>query len=90
VDPFSLAKKERATFSPGWLSLGIAAQTDDEMFAALIAGGAITPSFAHPRSASMLPESSGGFVSAKLLVYGMSSLSVAHASIVLLIPATHL
>ena len=38
----------------------------------------------------MMPENLGGCVSDKLLVYGVQQLSVIDASIIPLIPATHL
>ncbi|KAF2006843.1 GMC oxidoreductase [Amniculicola lignicola CBS 123094] len=85
------AGKELAVFSPTELAPGIQAQSDDDLMKALIAGGSVAPSFAHPSgSCSMLPESSGGCVSDELLVYGVNSLSVVDASILPLIPATHI
>ncbi|KAF2795925.1 GMC oxidoreductase [Melanomma pulvis-pyrius CBS 109.77] len=85
------AKKELSVFSPIELAPGVAAQSDDDIIAALVKGGSIAPSFAHPSgSASMLPESSGGVVDSDLLVYGVDNLSIVDASIIPLIPATHL
>lgn len=65
-------------------------QTDEEIYAALAAGVA-QPSFAHPcGTAAMMPRKLGGVVGDDLLVYGMRSLSVVDASIMPIIPATHL
>ncbi|KAF3029630.1 hypothetical protein E8E12_000135 [Didymella heteroderae] len=78
-------------FSPVEVSPGAAAQTDDEIIHGLLEQGALTATFAHQSgTCSMLPEKYGGCVSSDLRVYGMKKLSIVDASIIPLIPATHL
>lgn len=85
------AREELAQFSPVELSPGSSAQTDDEIINALVQGGAIGPSFAHPScSCPMMPADMGGVVGSDLLVYGVKHLSIVDASIMPMIPATHL
>ncbi|KIM21071.1 GMC oxidoreductase [Serendipita vermifera MAFF 305830] len=49
------------------------------------------PSISHPSgTASMLPRNLGGVVGPNLIVYGVSKLSVVDASIIPIIPGTHL
>jgi choline dehydrogenase-like flavoprotein len=80
-----------ARFSPAELIPGVAAQTDDEIINALLKADALTATFAHQSgSCSMLPERYGGCVSSDLRVYGTKKLSIVDASIIPLIPATHL
>lgn len=70
---------------------GEAARTDEEIMAALVAAGSISPSFAHPSgTCAMMPAELGGCVGSDLLVHGTKRLSVVDASIMPLIPATHL
>ncbi|KAF3050407.1 hypothetical protein E8E11_004132 [Didymella keratinophila] len=78
-------------FSPVEVTPGAAAQTDDEMIHNLLEQGALTATFAHQSgTCSMLPEKYGGCVSSDLQVYGTKKLSIVDASIIPLIPATHL
>ncbi|ORY14293.1 hypothetical protein BCR34DRAFT_479597 [Clohesyomyces aquaticus] len=85
------ARKELAAFNPAELVPGATAQSDDQVLSALIAGGAINPSFAHPSgSCAMMPEEKGGVVGSDLLVYGVENLSIVDASILPLLPATHI
>lgn len=80
-----------ARFSPVEVTPGVAAQTDDEIIHALLEQGALTPTFAHQSgTCSMLPEKYGGCVNSDLRVYGVNKLSIVDASIIPLIPATHL
>ena len=81
-----------ARYSPVESVPGEAAQTDDEIIEALLASeGALTPTFAHQvGTCSMSPEEYGGCVGSDLRVYGTEKLSVVDASIIPLIPATHL
>jgi choline dehydrogenase-like flavoprotein len=73
-------------FSPG-----VQYQTDDEIIGALIEQNGLAASFAHMSgSCSMMPESLGGCASSDLNVYGTKQLSIVYASIIPLIPATHL
>jgi choline dehydrogenase-like flavoprotein len=75
----------------GHASTGPEFQTDDEIIDALIQQNGLTASFAHMSgTCSMMPESLGGCVSSDLAVYGIRQLSVVDASIIPLIPATHL
>ncbi|KAJ4381707.1 hypothetical protein N0V86_003071 [Didymella sp. IMI 355093] len=78
-------------FSPVEVTPGPAAQTDDEIIHELLKQNALTATFAHQSgTCSMLPEKYGGCVGSDLRVYGVKKLSVVDASIIPLIPATHL
>lgn len=80
-----------ARFSPVEVTPGVAAQTDDEIIHDLLDQGALTATFAHQSgTCSMLPEKYGGCVSSDLTVHGTKKLSIVDASIIPLIPATHL
>ncbi|KAF9700052.1 hypothetical protein EKO04_001434 [Ascochyta lentis] len=80
-----------ARFSPVEVTPGTAFQTDDEIFQAMIEQDALRPTWAHQSgTCSMLPEKYGGCVSSDLRVYGTKNLSIVDASIIPLIPATHL
>ncbi|RYP73812.1 hypothetical protein DL771_003390 [Monosporascus sp. 5C6A] len=70
---------------------GESAQTDEEIMEALLATNGIRPTLANPGcTCAMMPEEIGGCVNSDLLVYGTDRLSVVDASIMPLIPATHL
>jgi choline dehydrogenase-like flavoprotein len=85
------ARKELNRYQPIEISPGAQFQTDDEIIDALIQQNGLTASFAHMSgTCSMMPESLGGCVSSELEVYGIRQLSVVDASIIPLIPATHL
>ncbi|KAJ4371425.1 hypothetical protein N0V83_004642 [Neocucurbitaria cava] len=85
------ARPELSKFSPVELSPGVQAQTDDEIMEGLISQGGLEASFAHMSgSCSMMPENYGGCVSSDLKVYGVNGLTIVDASIIPLIPATHL
>ncbi len=78
-------------YSPIETVPGELAQTDDDIITALLAANSLKPSFAHPScTCAMMPEELGGCVSSDLLVYGTKRLSVVDASIMPLIPATHI
>ena len=63
--------------------------TDDEIRDALRSN--MVPTYSHPCCACpMMPEHLGGVVDSELLVYGVEGLSVVDASIMPMIPATHL
>lgn len=79
-----------STYGPVEVTPGTEYQTDAEIYSVL-AGGVAQPSFAHPAcTCAMLPEDLGGVVSADLKVYGVKRLSIVDASIMPVIPATHL
>jgi choline dehydrogenase-like flavoprotein len=85
------AKKELAMYKPVEISPGAQFQTDDEIIDALIQQNGLGASFAHMSgSCSMMPELLGGCVGSDLTVYGTQQLSVVDASIIPLIPATHM
>lgn len=85
------ARPELAKFSPFELVPGEAAQTDDDIINGLIQQNALQASFAHlSGSCAMMPASSGGVVGSDLTVYNTRGLSIVDASIIPLIPATHL
>lgn len=85
------ASKGLAKYKPVETSPGVQYQTDEEIIRGGIESGSLQPSFAHPSGGcSMMPEKYGGCVSEELLVYGVKHLSVVDASIIPLIPATHL
>jgi choline dehydrogenase-like flavoprotein len=80
-----------AKFSPVELTPGVQAQTDDEIINDLVQQKALEASFAHMSgSCAMMPESYGGCVGSDLAVHGVKGLSIVDASIIPLIPATHL
>jgi choline dehydrogenase-like flavoprotein len=84
-------RKELAKYSPIEISPGTQFQTDDDIISALIQQNGLGASFAHMSgTVSMMPEQLGGCVGTDLKVYGIGQLSVVDASIVPLIPATHL
>lgn len=85
------ARQELAKFSPIELTPGTQAQTDDEIIDDLIQQKGLEASFAHMSgSCAMMPEYLGGCVGSDLAVYGVKGLSIVDASIIPLIPATHL
>ncbi|PQE25318.1 choline dehydrogenase protein [Rutstroemia sp. NJR-2017a BBW] len=80
-----------ASYYPKETLPGVNATSDDEIFTTLVNNGLVTPSIAHPSGTCALGlERQGGCVGADLLVYGTKRLSVVDASIMPLIPATHL
>ncbi|CAN9233074.1 unnamed protein product [Alternaria alternata] len=85
------ANPELNKFSPVELTPGSQAQTDDEIIDDLVNQKALQASFAHMSgSCAMMPEAYGGCVGSDLAVYGVKGLSIVDASIIPLIPATHL
>ncbi|ETS78050.1 hypothetical protein PFICI_10112 [Pestalotiopsis fici W106-1] len=95
----SMVRKERehwslpglARYSPVEYLPGVQYQTDEEILAGSIAAGIVRPSFAHPSgSCPMMPEELGGCVGPDLRVYGTRKLSIVDASIIPIIPGTHL
>jgi choline dehydrogenase-like flavoprotein len=85
------ARPQLAQYTPFEILPGQAAQTDDEILNTMIAAGVVAPSFSHPSgSCAMMPEQYGGVVDDQLRVYGVKGLSIVDASILPLIPATHL
>jgi hypothetical protein len=85
------ASKELAQYEPVETAPGPQYQTDEEIIAGDVASGSLQPTFSHPSGGcSMMPENLDGCVSDELLVYGMKGLSVVDASIIPMIPATHL
>lgn len=80
-----------AKFSPVELVPGTQAQTDDEIISDLVSQKALQASFAHMSgTCAMMPKSLGGCVGSDLAVYGVNRLSIVDASIIPLLPATHL
>lgn len=80
-----------AGYAPVELLPGEDATTNEEIMKELLGSRLIQPSFAHPSgTCAMMPEELGGCVGPNLLVYGTEKLSVVDASIMPLIPATHL
>jgi choline dehydrogenase-like flavoprotein len=85
------ASKELAMYKPVETAPGPQYQTDAEIIQGGIEQGTLQPTFAHPSGGcSMMLEELGGCVSNELLVYGVKQLSVIDASIIPMIPATHL
>lgn len=85
------AGEELAKYKPVETSPGPQYQTDAEIISGGVASGSLQPTFAHPSGGcSMMPEEYSSCVSDKLLVYGVKQLSVIDASIIPIIPATHL
>lgn len=70
---------------------GVQFQADDDIISALNKKAALSPSFAHPSgTCAMMPKELGGCVSDRLRVHGVKNLRVVDASILPMIPATHL
>jgi choline dehydrogenase-like flavoprotein len=95
----SMVRKERehwslpelARYSPVEDLPGVEYHTDEEILAGSIAAGIVRPSFAHSSgSCPMMPEELGGCVGSDLRVYGTRKLSIVDASILPIIPGTHL
>lgn len=84
-------RPELASYNPVELTPGPSATEDDAIFQKILEANGFAPSFAHPScSCAMMPEALGGVVGTDLRVYGVKGLRVADASIMPLIPATHL
>ncbi|KAF2272790.1 choline dehydrogenase-like protein, partial [Westerdykella ornata] len=78
-------------FSPVEQAPGAQHVSDEEIFDAGIASGALSPTFAHASGGcALMPEELGGCVDEKLRVYGVRRLRVVDASVLPLIPAAHL
>jgi choline dehydrogenase-like flavoprotein len=85
-----MATSAMQTLGPVELVPGSAVTSDADIENA-IRSALMTPTFAHPScSCSMMPLMMGGVVGPDLLVYGTKHLSIVDASIIPLIPATHL
>ncbi|KAH8200609.1 hypothetical protein TruAng_005206 [Truncatella angustata] len=85
------SRPQLARYSPVETVPGAQYQTDEEILEALVSTGTIAPSLAHPSgTCAMMPEDLGGCVGPNLLVYGTKRLSIVDASILPLIPGTHL
>ena len=85
------ARKELSVYDPVELLPGAQYQSDQDIVHQSAKAGILDPTYAHPSGGcSMMPEALGGCVSDQLLVYGVKKLSVVDASIIPLIPATHL
>jgi choline dehydrogenase-like flavoprotein len=79
-----------AQLGPVELDPGANVTTDEQLLATMRAS-VLAPSNAHAvGTAAMMPREKGGVVGPDLLVYGVSQLSIADASIIPLIPGTHL
>ncbi|KAK6852487.1 hypothetical protein PG995_011038 [Apiospora arundinis] len=79
------------TYGPVELIPGAAAQTDDEIWDALVSAGVVRPGNSHPSgTCAMMPVSLGGCVGADLRVHGTRRLAVVDASVIPLIPGTHI
>ena len=80
-----------ARYSPVEKVPGAEHVDDDGILEALVQKDAIKAGFAHPSgSCAMMPRAFGGCVSDQLLVYGVQRLSIVDASLLPMIPATHL
>lgn len=85
------SRPELAAYSPVENVPGAQYQTDEEILQGLVTTGILRPTLAHPSgTCAMMPEELGGVVGADLLVHGTERLSVVDASILPLVPGTHL
>lgn len=85
------SRPELAVYEPVENLPGAQYQTDEEILEGLITTGILGPTLAHPSgTGAMMPEDLGGVVSSDLLVYGTERLSIVDASILPLIPGSHL
>jgi choline dehydrogenase-like flavoprotein len=79
-----------SVFEPVEVSPGAEVQTDDALKAKM-ESGLVLPTFAHPASTcAMMPRNLGGVVDAGLQVYGIKKVTIIDASIMPMIPGTHL
>jgi choline dehydrogenase-like flavoprotein len=85
-------KQDRlAWYNPKEILPGANVESDNEILASLIDNRLVSPTTYHPSGTCALGlERQGGCVGVDLLVYGTKRLSVVDASIMPLIPATHL
>ncbi|KUJ13879.1 alcohol oxidase [Mollisia scopiformis] len=80
-----------AHYSPVETAPGPQYVTDDEIIQGALSLGILSSTFAHSSGAcALMPEELGGCVDTELQVYGVKGLSVDDASIIPMIPATHL
>lgn len=85
------ARPELARFSPVENTPGAQYESTAELMQQGVTNGYLQPTFSHPSCSNpMMPQNLGGVVSDQLLVYGTKRLSIVDASIMPLIPATHL
>jgi choline dehydrogenase-like flavoprotein len=85
------ARPELAAYKPVETAPGPQCQTDEEIIQCSIKEGTLQATSAHPSGrCSMMTEDLGGCVGDDLLVYGIKHLSIVDASIMPMIPATHL
>jgi choline dehydrogenase-like flavoprotein len=85
------ARPELAVYKPVETAPGPQCQTDEEIIQCSIKEETLKATSAHlSGSCSMMPEDLGGCVGDDLLVYGVKHLSIVDASIMPMIPATHL
>jgi choline dehydrogenase-like flavoprotein len=79
-----------SVLEPVEVSPGADVQTDDALKAKM-ESGLVLPTFAHPASTcAMMPRTLGGVVDAGLQVYGIKKVTIIDASIMPMIPGTHL
>lgn len=79
-----------SVFEPVEIAPGAQYQTDDELKEQIVSG-LVFPTFAHPASTcAMMPRDMGGVVDSGLQVYGVKKLTIVDASIMPMIPGTHL
>jgi choline dehydrogenase-like flavoprotein len=85
------ARPELSQYKPVENVPGAQYQTDDEIIQGSIRAAILQPSFAHPSGgAAMMPEELGGVVDSSLRVHGVSALRIVDASMIPLLPSTHL
>lgn len=84
-------RRELAMYAPTEIIPGAQFTNDEEMLQALVNAKFVMPSFSHASgSCAMMPEALGGVVDDQLRVYGVRGLRIVDASVLPLIPATHL
>ena len=85
------ARPELARYSPMENTPGAQYSSTADLMQQGITNGYLQPTFSHLSCSNpMMPQSLGGVASDQLLVYGAKQLSIVDASVIPLIPATHL